>query len=95
MQLNVVSEAELPDHVEQGLKRDPLGVEQQFICGIEDPQIAEHLALRGQERGVAALTALQALHVVTDLPLQERLGVGAGQRELAAIGAIEQRRRPR
>ena len=69
---------------------DALGVEQQLVAGVEDPQVAQHLALGGEERRVAALARGQRLDVVGDLALEEALGLRAGQRELAALGAVEQ-----
>jgi len=90
VQLDGVADAEAPDHVEQLLQRHAFGVEQQLIAGVEDPQVPEHLALRGEEGRVAALALGQPLDVVGDLALQERLRVAAGEGELAALGAIEQ-----
>jgi hypothetical protein len=90
VQLDRVPQAEPADHVEQGLKRDALGVEQQLIAGIEDPQVAEHLAFRGQKRGVAACAHTERLDVVGDLPLQEARRIATCQRQLPAFGAVEQ-----
>ena len=90
VELDVVADAEAPDHVEQLLQRDALGVEQQLVTGVEDPQVPEHLALRGQEGRVAALAFGQSLHIVGDLALQERLRIAAREGELAPLGAIEQ-----
>ncbi len=69
VQLDIESDAEAADHVEQLLQRDALGVEQQFLAGVEDAQIPEHLALGGEERGVAAGAGGQALDVVGHLTL--------------------------
>jgi hypothetical protein len=85
VQLELVAEAEVPDHVEQLLQGDSLGVEQQLIARVENPQVAEHLPLRRQERRVAALSRSQALDVVADLSLQKGLGVRSGQRQLPAL----------
>jgi hypothetical protein len=46
----------------------------------------------GQERGVAAGPRLEPLDVVGHLAVQERLGLGTGERELAALGAIHDQR---
>jgi DNA polymerase-3 subunit epsilon len=73
VQLDVVAEREAADHVEQLLERHPLGVEQQLGARVEDPQVAEHLALRRQERRVAAAPRHERLDVVRDLPLEELL----------------------
>jgi hypothetical protein len=54
VKLRVEADREAADHVEQALQRQALRVEQQLVAGVEDPEIAEHLAFRGQERGVAA-----------------------------------------
>ena len=60
VELYVVAHLEAADHVEEGLQRDALGIEQQLdgaspVAHSEDAQVAEHLALVGQEDGVAAL----------------------------------------
>ncbi len=64
VQLHLVADAEPPDHVEQLLERDPLGVEQELVARVEDPQVAEHLALRRQKSGIATLSGGQRLDVV-------------------------------
>jgi hypothetical protein len=92
VQLHVVADAEPPDHVEQLLERDALGVEQQLVSGIEHAEVSKHLALWGQERCIAALARGQRLDVVGHLALQEAPRVRARERELAAIRAIEQAR---
>ncbi len=56
VKLDPITDAEAADHVEQLLKRRPLGVEQQLIAGVQDPKVAQHLALRGEERRVAAIS---------------------------------------
>jgi hypothetical protein len=85
VQLHVVAEAEAADDVEQLLQRDALGVEQDLLAGVEDPHVGEHLALGAQQRRVAPRPGHERLDVVGDLALQERLGVGAGEGELAAL----------
>ena len=89
VQLDVVADAEPPDHVEQPLERDALGVEQQLVAGGQDPQIAEHLALGRQERGVAAGAVGEPLDVVRHLALEEAARVRTRERELAALGAVD------
>jgi hypothetical protein len=91
VQLDVAAELEAADHREQVLQRDALAIQQQLVAGVEDPQVAEHLALVRQERRVAAAARLQALDVVGHLALQELLGLTTGQRQLAALGAIDDR----
>ena len=49
VQLDVVADLEAADHVEERLQRDALGVEQQLVAAVEDAQVAEHLALVGEE----------------------------------------------
>ena len=44
----------------------------------------------GQERGIATLARLQADELVGDLPVQELDRARAGERELAALGAVDQ-----
>jgi hypothetical protein len=90
VQLHVVAEAEAADHVEQLLQRHPLGIEQQLVAGVEDPDVAEHLALGGEERRKAAPPGHERLDVVGHLTLQKLLGVGAGQCQFAPLGAVEQ-----
>ena len=77
--------------VEEPLQRDALAVQEQLAVRVEDPQVAEHLALVREEGGVAAGPRRERLDVVGDLTVEELLGVGAGQRELAALGAFDQR----
>ena len=82
--------------VEQRLQRDALGVEQQLVAGVEHAQVAEHLALGRQERRVAALRRRSSASTsLVTWPLRNSLRARAGQRELAALGAVEQRRAPR
>ena len=90
VQFDGEAEAEPADHVEQLLQGDPFGVEQDLLAGVEDPQVGEHLALRREQRRVAAATGQERLHIVGDLTLQERLGVRADERELAALGTIDE-----
>ncbi len=89
VELDVVTDAETADHVEQLLQRHPFGVEQQLVAGVEDPQVAEHLSLRGEERRVAAVSGRQRLDVVGHLALEKGLRVTSGERELAALGAVK------
>ena len=89
VQLQVVAEFETTDHVEEVLERHALGVEQELVAGIEDPQVSEHLALRGQKGRVAPPARGQRLNVIGDLTLEEGLGLGPRQRELAALGTVE------
>ena len=87
---DVAPELVAPNHVEQLLQGDALGVEQQLAAGVEHAQVAEHLALVREERGVAAAARHEPLDVVGDLALEERLGLGSGERELAALGAVDE-----
>jgi hypothetical protein len=89
VQLDVVADAEPPNHVEQPLECDALRVEQQLVAGGQDPEIAEHLALGRQERGVAAGNVGEPLDVVRHLALEETARVCTRERELAALGAVE------
>ena len=65
---------------------------QQLVPEVEDAHVPEHLALVREERGVAAGAGHQRLDVVGHLPVQEGLGLGARQCELAAAGAIDDER---
>ena len=87
---DVVADLEAADHVEQGLERHALGIEEELVAEVEDAQVAEHLALRCEERRVAAAPWREGLDVVGHLPGEKLLGAGAGQGELAPLGAIEQ-----
>ena len=62
----------------------------QLLAEVEDAQVAEHLALRREERRVAAAPGVERLDVVGDLSGEELLRAGAAQRELAPFGAVEQ-----
>ena len=90
VELNVAPELVAADHVEELLQRDALGVEQQLVAQVEHPHVAEHLALVREEGGVAAAPRLERLDVVRDLAVQEVLRLRAGQRELAALGAVDE-----
>jgi hypothetical protein len=92
VQLDVTPQLEAVDHVEELLQHDALAVEQQLVAEVEDPQVAEHLALVREEGGVTAAARFEAEDVVGDLAVQEVLGLRAGQGELAALGAIDDER---
>ena len=64
VQLHRVADAEAAHHVEQLLQGDALGVEQDLVSRVEDADVAEHLALGGEEGGVAAGPGRQRLDVV-------------------------------
>jgi hypothetical protein len=91
VQLDVHAELEAPDHVEELLERRALGVDPQLRAGVQHAQVPEHLALVGEERGVAAVPRLERLDVVRDLAVEEGLRLGPGERELAAFGAVGER----
>ena len=97
VQLDVVADLEAAHEVEERLQRRAVGVEQQLglagavaVLGVEHAQVAEHLALVGQEGRVAAAAGGQALDVVRHLAREEGLALGAGERELAALGAVDE-----
>ncbi len=75
VQLHVIADAKPMQQVEELLEGDPLSVEQQLIAGVEDAQVAEHLALLGEKGGVAARSTHQHLDVVADLALEKCLGL--------------------
>ncbi len=86
--------------VEQRLQPAALAEQQQLgavalVVDREDPQVADDLALRRQQRRVAAVTGGQRQHVGGHLAGQELAGLGAGQGELAALRAIDGRARRR
>ena len=55
-------------------------------------QVALHLPLAVEQRGVAALAGLERLDVVGELALEVLGGLGAAELELAPVGAIEETR---
>ena len=61
----------------------------------QDPHVGPDLALAVEQRGVAALAGLERLDVVGQLALEVLGRLGAGDRQLAAVGAIERGRPPR
>jgi len=74
--------------VEERLERDPLAVEVELgslAADPQHPQVAEHLALVGQQRGVAAVALLERLDLVGDLARQQARRLAAGEGELAAL----------
>ncbi len=76
--------------VEQRLERHPLGVDPQLGAGVEHAQVGQHLALVGQQGGVAAGAGRERLDVVRDLAGEQLLGLRPGQRELAALGTVDE-----
>ena len=70
---------------------DALGVEPELVVGVEHPQVGQHLALVGQQRRVAAAAGDQRLDVVGDLAGEQLLGLRPRERELAALGAVDER----
>jgi hypothetical protein len=90
--LDVASDLEPPEQVEELLEGDALRVEPQEAVAGEHAQVAEHLALVGEERGVAARAGRERDHVVGDLPLQEVARLAPGEDELAALGAVDHAR---
>ena len=90
MQLGVEADARAVQDVEDRLQRRALGVEQQLGAGVEDAQVAEHLALGREQRRVAAAASVEASTSFVTWPLRNAFAPGAGERELAALGAVEQ-----
>src|SRR6185437_6654694 len=64
VQLHGVADAEAAHHVEQLLEGDALSVQEDLVAGVENTDIAEHLALGGEERRVAAGSRRERLDVV-------------------------------
>jgi len=94
VQLAVEADLEPPQGVEERLEGGSLAEQEQLVAGwadIDHPQVSEHLALVGQQRGVTAAAGRERLDLVADLAVEERLGIGPGERELAARGAVHQR----
>jgi hypothetical protein len=90
VQLAVEADLEAPQGVEERLEGRSLAEEQQLASGIEHAQVGEHLALVREQRGVAAAAGLEGLDLVADLPVEELLRSGARQRELPALGAVDE-----
>jgi len=91
VQLGLPAHRAAAQGVEERLERHALGVEPELRAGVDDPQVGQHLALVGQQGGVAAAAGRERLDVVRDLAGEQLLGLGPGQRELAALGAIDER----
>jgi len=88
VQLGVEADVEPPQGVEERLQRRSLAQQQQLVGrrgDVQHAQVGEHLPLGRQQRRVAAGPGLERLDLVADLPVEERLGLGPGQRELAAL----------
>ena len=90
MQLGLPAHRAAAQGVEQRLQRHALGVDPQLRGGVEHAQVGEHLALVGQQGGVAAAARRERLDVVRDLAGEQLLGLRPGERELAALGAIDE-----
>ena len=94
VQLGAVADAELRQRVEQGLERDALGVEQQLVLGAQHADLGEQAALVRQQRRVDAGAGRDGRDVVGEQRVEVGGGVRAADRELAALGAVEQRDAP-
>ena len=70
---------------------DPLGVEQQLVLGREHAHLGEHPPLVGEQRRVDAAAGRDARDVVGEQRVEVGGGVRAADRELAALGAVDQR----
>jgi hypothetical protein len=90
VQLHLPADAPATDRVEERLQRQALGVQPQLGAGVDGTQVAEHLALVGQQRREAARARLERLDLVGHLAVEELLGLLAGERELAALGAVDE-----
>jgi hypothetical protein len=90
VQLAVEAHLEAPQRVEQGLQRGALAEQQQLRAGVDHAQVGKHLALVREQRRVAPLAGFERLDVVGQLAVEERLGVGARERELPALGAVDE-----
>jgi hypothetical protein len=90
VQLAVEADLEAAQRVEERLQGGALAEQEELVARVDDPQVGEHLALVRQQGGVAALARLERLDLVADLPVEERLRVGPGQGELAALGAVDE-----
>jgi len=98
VQLAVEADLEAPQRVEQRLQRGALAEQQQLRGGradLQHAQVGEHLALVRQQRRVAPLAGLERLDVVGQLAVEERLGLGARERELPALGPVDESNAPR
>jgi hypothetical protein len=90
VQLAVEADLEAAQGVEERLEGGALAEQEKLASGIEDSQVGEHLALVRQQRGVTALPGLELLDLVADLAVEELLRAGPGERELAALGAVDE-----
>ena len=89
VQLGVPADRAAAEMVEERLERRALGEQQELVAGVQDAQVAEHLALVRQQRRVAAGAGGERLDVVGDLAVEHLGGLPAGERELAELGAVE------
>ena len=71
------------------------GASASLVAERQHAQVAEHLALVRQERRVAALAGAQIGELVGQLAVEELDRVGAGEGELAPLGAVDQAARRR
>ena len=60
------------------------------VLAAQDAQVGAQLALVVEDRRVAAAAGRERLHVVGDLALEEVDRLAAAQRELGALGAVDQ-----
>jgi hypothetical protein len=90
VQLGAPADQPAADLVEQRLQRDALGQEQEAVVGGDHPQVAEHAALVGQQRGVAAVAGLERGDLVADLAVEELARLVPGEQQLAQLGAVDE-----
>jgi hypothetical protein len=91
VELDLAADHRRAQLVEEGLQGDALAVELELVAEVEHAQVAAHLALGGEQRGVAARARDEADDVVGHLAGEELLGFGARERELAPLGSVHER----
>ncbi len=91
VQVGAEADEAVAQRVEDRLERDALHVQQQLVPGVQDPQLAEHLALRRQHGRKLARPGRERRDVVRDDAVERLRAVLAGDRQPAAVPAVDQR----
>ena len=87
--LHVIGDNVFLQSLHDGWREAGFEVEEQFILQREDVQVALHLALRRDERGVTTLADAEAFHIVGDLAVEEPGAVIADETEAGTGAEIE------
>ena len=80
----------LPEHRRESGPRVRRHVEEEIVRACEDPHVRDHLALRGQCRGVLPRAGLQGAHVVGQEPGERLPGLRSTEHEPEALTSIDE-----